>query len=142
MHRLIYKSRANTPIDKETFRDILYTSVAFNRKHGIKGALIASRTHYLQFLEGDHDSVAETFTRIQQDIRHTEIQLISFSHVKAGVFEDWRMRGFGLFNLNLELEKQLKAKYGVEDGGIRLPEEEAAALAIAEDVEMIPLLSK
>lgn len=142
MYRLIYKSRAKSGIDKETFRDILYTSVALNRKHGVNGALIASRTHFLQFLEGDYDIVADTFTRIKEDQRHTDIQLIAFTPVEESVFVDWRMRGFGLFDLNLELEKQLKEKYGVEEGSIRLPEEEQAALAIVEDVDMINIIPK
>lgn len=142
MHRLIYKSRAKNGIDKETFRDILYTSVELNRKHGVNGALIASRTHYLQFLEGEHDIVADTFARIEEDNRHVNIFLIAFSSVEESLFVDWRMRGFGLFDLNLELESQLKEKYGVEEGGIRLPEEEAAALAIAKDVDMLSIFNK
>jgi hypothetical protein len=142
MHRLIYKSRAKSGIDKETFRDILYTSVALNRKHDISGALIASRTHYLQFLEGEHDIVADTFTRIKEDGRHTDIVLIAFSSIEKKLFVNWRMRGFGLFDLNLELEQQLKEKYGAEEGSIRLPDEEKAALALAKDVDMISISAK
>jgi hypothetical protein len=137
VYRLIYKSKAKGGIDKVTFRDILYTSVELNRKHGVNGALIASRTHYLQFLEGEHDVVADTFARIQEDNRHTNISLIAFSFVEKSLFADWRMRGFGLFDLNLEMEKQLQEKYGVEEGSVRLPEEETDALAIAKDVDMI-----
>ena len=137
MHRLIYKSRANGVIDKETFRDILYTSVELNRKHGVNGALIASRSHYLQFLEGEHNIVADTFARIEKDNRHKNIVLITFSSIEKSFFADWRMRGFGLFDLNLELEKRLKQKYGEEDGGIRLPEDEQTALALAQDTNMI-----
>ena len=139
MHRLIYRSRATGVIDKETFRNILYTSVELNRKYGVNGALIASRTHYLQFLEGEYEVVEKTYAKIQKDERHKDIQLITFAPVEQILFTGWRMRGFGLFGLNLELEKRLKEKYGVEEGTIRLPDEEAAALAIAMDVDMISI---
>ncbi len=136
MHRLIYKSKARSAIDKESFRDILYTSVAMNRKYKINGALIATRSHFLQFLEGEYGTVLETYERIKEDSRHTDIKMISFSSVQQPLFSEWRMRGFGLFDMNLKLEKQLKEKYGSEDGVIRLPEEEEKALEFVKNVNM------
>ncbi|MDJ0622173.1 MAG: BLUF domain-containing protein [Desulfocapsaceae bacterium] len=137
MHRIIYKSTAEGEIDKETFRDILYTSVQMNRKHGITGALIATRKYYLQFLEGEPEVVEKTYSSICKDSRHKDIKLIASRSVRKALFSQWRMRGFGLFDLNLQTEKRLKEKYGEEDGSIYLPEDESGALAMFEDVEMI-----
>jgi hypothetical protein len=137
MHLLIYKSTAEGDIDKETFRDILYTSVQLNRKHGITGALIATRKYYLQFLEGEQDIVEMTFSSICKDPRHKDVKIIASHPVGEAMFSQWRMRGFGLFDLNLQTEKRLKEKYGEENGSIFLPEDESGALALAEDVEMI-----
>lgn len=137
MYRIIYKSTAQGEIDKETFRDILYTSVQMNRKHGITGALIATKKYYLQFLEGEHEIVEKTYASICEDSRHKDIKLIASHSVRETLFSQWRMRGFGLFDLNLQTEKRLKEKYGEEDGSVFLPEDESGALAMVEDVEMI-----
>ena len=87
MHRLIYKIREKNGIDKETFRAILYTSVELNRKHCINGALIASRTHYPQFLEGEHDIVADTFARIEEGKRQVKIFSSPFLLSKKAFFK-------------------------------------------------------
>lgn len=139
IRRLIYKSKAVGTTDKETFRDILYTSVELNRRHGINGALIATRKYFLQFLEGESEVVDKTYSSICGDPRHTDIILIVSRSVTKPLFSQWRMRGFGLFELNLLIEKRLIAKYGEEDGSIFLPEDEKSAIALAEDVEMIDL---
>jgi len=137
MHRLIYRSKAAGVIDKETFRDILYTSGEMNRSNGLNGALLATRTHYLQFLEGEYENVNTTFSRIAEDPRHTDIDLITFDAVENGIFDSWSMRGFGIFDLNLDLETQLKEKYGVENGDICLPRDAEGALSLARDVSIL-----
>lgn len=137
MYRIIYKSRATGTIDKEYFRDILYTSIQMNSLHDINGALIATRNSYLQFLEGEEVAVKDTFTQIEQDPRHTDVEVIFSSKVTSPLFSEWRMRGFGLFEINLELEKQLKEKYGEENNTILLPNNELKAIELVYDVDMI-----
>lgn len=142
MYRLIYKSRASGPISKEMFRDILYSSLNNNREQHVNGALVATHTHFLQFLEGTFSAVNETFFNIVRDTRHTHMQLISFNPIKQALFDSWRMRGFGVFNLNPELEKKLKDKYGTEEGGVALPIDEQAALSFVQDVELIKEITR
>jgi hypothetical protein len=137
MYRIIYKSRATGIIDKITFRDILYTSSQMNRLHGINGALIATRSSFLQFLEGEEVVVKETFSQIEQDPRHTAVEIISSSKVTSPIFSDWRMRVFGLFEIDLELEKELQEKYGEENSTILLPNNEFKAIELAHDANMI-----
>lgn len=137
MYRLIYKSRASEPISKKMFRDILYSSVSNNQEQSINGALLATHTHFLQFLEGSFSAVNETFFKIVHDTRHTKIQIISFIPVEQAIFDSWRMRGFGIFNLNTELDKKLKDVYGSEEGGIALPIDEQAALSLVREVELM-----
>lgn len=135
MHRLIYKSRAKGTIDKETFRDILYSSASANRSQGLNGALLATRTHYLQFLEGEYSRIQQTFKKISADPRHCDIQVISFDAIDSCLFENWHMRGFGVFQSNLELEARLKEKYGAHAGGIKMPSDEQTAISLAHDIK-------
>ena len=137
MYRLIYKSKASVTISKENLRDILYTSLEKNRVDSVTGALIATHSHFLQFLEGDFEDVNETFFRIVKDPRHLDIKLVSFGPVEKALFSQWSMKGFGIFNLNLELENKLKQQYGEEDNGVFLPTEESDALLLLSDIEII-----
>ena len=136
LYRLIYKSAASTKINKKELRDILFTSLENNRSAGVTGALVATHSHFLQFLEGDFDQVNETFFRITQDPRHRDIKLVSFGPAEKQIFTQWKMKAFGIFELNLKQEQSLKQQYGVEDDGVRLPVEESQALALLLDVEL------
>lgn len=137
MYRLIYKSRSSGPVNRETVRQILHSSMEMNRQHGVRGALLATATHFLQVLEGGYEELNETFSRILMDSRHHEIRIVHFAPAGRHLFQDWAMRGFGVFDLNRELEEELREKYGEEEGGIRFPEEEWSALSIVFDVNMM-----
>ncbi len=137
MYRLIYKSRSSAAIDRDTIMDILHVASDKNKARDLTGALIATRAHFLQVLEGDFDRLNEIFTSIARDPRHTEIQLVAFGPAEKRLFEGWNMRGIGTFDLNTELEAQLRRKYGEEEGGVNLPVEEWSALSIMHDVRMM-----
>ncbi len=139
MYRLVYKSMSTGMIDKEAFRDILYSSVQMNKSHGVNGALIATRNGFLQFLEGEKDVVEQTFTRIELDNRHENVSVIASGEIKKAKFTEWRMRGFGLFGLNLDLEKELVKKYGEDAGTVLLPDSEELAFQLVDEVEMLNL---
>jgi len=142
MYRLIYKSKAAEKITKEMFRDILYSSLDQNRNQTVNGALLATHTHFLQFLEGGFHEVNETFFRIVKDPRHTEMQLISFRKVEIPLFDSWRMKGFGIFNLNPELDRKLKISYGEENGGVCFPVDEKTAHCLIQEVELIKEIAR
>ncbi len=141
MYRLIYKSKNTQKLDKETFRDILYTSAQMNGACGVTGALLATHSHYLQFLEGEYEAVNDTFSRIVHDPRHSKVELIVFKPIDERLFSAWEMKGFGIFQLNKELEAMLKDKYGEEDGSVRFPREESASLSLLNDIKLIETYS-
>ena len=68
------------------------------------GVLIASRTHFLQVLEGKFEEVNAIFRRICRDPRHTEMSIISFSVIDYQLFDGWGMRGIGAFDFNKALD--------------------------------------
>jgi len=137
MYRLIYKSRSTVPLNWDIVRDITSASEATNAAHGITGVLLASRTHYLQALEGKFEDVNTVFRRIVRDNRHSELSLIGFSVIDARLFCGWGMRGIGAFDFNKRIETELKDKYGTEEEGIHFPLEEWQALAMINDIKMM-----
>jgi len=137
MYRLIYKSQSAQEMTLDLIRDIATPSEIRNEQAGLTGVLLATRTHYLQVVEGTFEEVNSVFQRIVKDDRHFDLKLIGFSVIDARLFGGWGMRGIGVFDLNSRLESSLKKKYGEEEGGIRFPLEEWAALAFINDIKMM-----
>ncbi|MEP1470864.1 MAG: BLUF domain-containing protein [Halieaceae bacterium] len=137
MYRIIYQSRSVEPLNWDIVRSITSVSEKNNESSGVTGVLLASRTHFMQALEGRFEDVNAVFRRIVRDERHEELSIVGFSLIDARLFGSWGMRGIGAFDFNLQIEQELKDKYGEEDGGIKFPLEEWQALAMLNDIKMI-----
>jgi hypothetical protein len=138
MYRLIYKSRSASPLNWETVAGILESSQKNNARTGITGVLLMSKKQFLQVLEGEFEAVNHAFERIVHDPRHRHIRLISFGVVEGRLFEEWQMRGVGVFEFDPPISKPLMEKYGEENEEIRFPEQEWRALALVQDILDLP----
>lgn len=136
MYRLIYKSRAKTPIDWKLVKELINKSEGKNTEAGITGVLLATSTHYLQVLEGSFEEVNELFMRIVRDPRHEKVQLIAFDCVESRLYGGWAMHGVGVFDFNRGLIDDLISQYGEEEGGVRFPVEDWKVLALISDLRM------
>lgn len=136
MFRLIYKSRSNQPIDWNFIKQLIGTSEDKNQEAGITGVLLATRTHFLQVLEGDFDEINRLYLRIARDKRHEEVQLISFGCVESRIFGGWSMHAIGIFDFNEELVADLIDRYGEEGGSVRFPVEDWKVLALISDLRV------
>jgi len=134
MFRLIYKSRSSEPIDWAFVNSLVSTSEIKNKEAGITGVLLATRTHFLQVIEGDFDEVNRLFLSIARDPRHDEVQLVSFGCVESRLFGGWAMHSVGIFDFNQELVDDLIAQYGEEGGSVRFPVEDWKVLALISDL--------
>ena len=137
MYRIIYKSRSVEALNWDIVRSITNVSEINNEACGLTGVLLASRSHFMQAIEGRFEDVNAVFRRICRDKRHVELSIIGFTVIDARLFGGWGMRGIGAFDFNKEIEQEMKAKYGEEEGGIRFPLEEWQALAMINDIKMI-----
>jgi hypothetical protein len=118
---IIYKSRSKDVADLDLVNSILASSTRNNDTNGITGVLVATKTHFLQVLEGEFEALNTTFERISSDTHHDKIQIISFTEIEERQFGEWAMHGIGLFDLNHELAVKLCQRFGEENGDIRLP---------------------
>lgn len=130
MFRLIYKSRSVTPVGWDLIHEILDPSEENNRRAGITGALVASKTHFLQVLEGAESDVLETFDRIKQDERHAQINVFSQRAALQRLFPSWAMLDIGVFAFSQKRSLELAFKYGDDEGGVYLPAREKDALGL------------
>lgn len=137
MYRMIYRSRSVEPLNWEIVRSITSVSERNNEASGLTGVLLASRSHFMQAIEGNFEDVNAAFRRICRDERHTELSIVGFSITDARLFGGWGMRGIGAFDFNKQIEDELKEKYGEEEGSIHFPFEEWQALAMINDIKMM-----
>ncbi|MGK2922459.1 MAG: BLUF domain-containing protein [Methyloceanibacter sp.] len=77
--RLAYVSTsaiAGDPRERESIADILMSSRRNNETAGITGALLATDDRFAQVLEGEQETVEETYARITRDRCHVDIVLL------------------------------------------------------------------
>lgn len=79
----------------EEIDQILDTARTLNRQAGITGALMFNRGLFAQVLEGPVDMVEATFERIQCDLRHTDVSILSCKPITERSFAHWSMAYIG-----------------------------------------------
>jgi Sensors of blue-light using FAD len=91
--QLIYCSRTRLPEDKhqDELASILDTAMWFNRQNEITGCLGHSRDWFVQVIEGPESAVAETYGRIAQDRRHSDVRKLLTREIRNRSFPEWSM---------------------------------------------------
>jgi hypothetical protein len=106
--RLLYASRATSPMIASVQESILEQSRARNPKAGITGILCFSDDLFIQVLEGSRDEVCELYNTIVRDGRHQHVRILSFEEIHERRFGNWTMGQVNLAKVN----PSLLLKYG------------------------------
>ncbi|WP_170863186.1 BLUF domain-containing protein [Pseudozobellia thermophila] len=91
MYTLTYESKAVPNLTNAQVEDILKTARAFNSQNGITGCLVFYLNGFIQILEGPKEKVTELYRRIENDPRHTRVNLFSEDEITERNFPDWGM---------------------------------------------------
>ena len=97
--RLLYVSRA-VDTSPAAIEAILTQSRSHNPASGITGVLCYGGGIFLQAIEGGRSAVSELFGSIQADIRHKDVELLSFEEISERRFGGWTMGHVNLAKLN------------------------------------------
>jgi hypothetical protein len=100
LHTLSYFSRnriaaERAPGHAELGR-ILVAARRNNRQLGISGALLFTEVYFAQILEGPLAAVETLFERIQCDLRHSDVTVLSFQPIASRRFAGWSMAFAGV----------------------------------------------
>ena len=106
--RLLYASRATTPLIESVQDSIMEKSRAHNPAMGITGVLCFSEDLFIQVLEGGRDEVCELYNTIVRDDRHQNVRILSFEEIRERRFGSWTMGQVNLAKVN----PALLLKYG------------------------------
>ncbi len=97
LYAAAYVSVPTVAFSDRDLSDLLLAARRFNAEHGVTGKLIVAETddqrieRFVQWLEGDADSVRAALRRIRDDPRHTRIELQFFAPVARRRFATWDM---------------------------------------------------
>lgn len=111
-HCLIYFSRSIKPFDEDDLAVILQQSHRNNAKTGISGVLLYVRGSIIQVLEGEKSAVEFLYSRIQQDQRHADVNLILNRPISQRLFGNW---GMGYETLTARQFEAVRAIINLDD---------------------------
>jgi hypothetical protein len=98
--RLLYASRAASPLTAPIIDSILETSRDNNPRRGITGLLCFSDDIFIQVIEGGRDEVCELFNTIVRDDRHTNARILTYEEISERRFGGWIMGQVNLAKVN------------------------------------------
>ena len=102
--RLVYTSRARfEPFDsadgiEPTVARILMQSRRNNPRQQIGGVLYYGNGYFFQCLEGPSDAVNRLSSRIMQDDRHDQFEIVKLNPIGKRLFNNWSMKFIPLEN--------------------------------------------
>ena len=114
--RLIYRSTADpNSLDERSLANLENQAARNNRRLGICGILLLSGDRFLQVLEGVPKFVNQVYSKVIQDKRHHDVNLISFEGIVKPEFIEWDMKLVNLESLDMQLQKLFREKYPVDN---------------------------
>ncbi|MDG2170295.1 MAG: BLUF domain-containing protein [Opitutales bacterium] len=113
--------------------DILSKAKEHNKEKGIFGMLILTGDQFLQILEGPVRYVNQLYSKILQDERHKDVELISYVLITTPYFYDWSMRLLNLDEVDDELRHRLMKKYPHQEYQLVIPEEKILLYSLIHD---------
>ncbi|MEM9160586.1 MAG: BLUF domain-containing protein [Verrucomicrobiota bacterium] len=132
--RLIYKSLASEEIlDPEELELLVDAASDRNADSGITGMLVLTGNRFIQVLEGPSRFVNQLYSRIANDKRHSEIELISFEPIDSTLFCDWTMKLMDLSQLPSQVHSLMLKKYSHSGNVINVPTNVITTLALLMD---------
>jgi hypothetical protein len=91
MHAIAYVSAASWSLLDEQIDRLVARARHRNALNGITGVLLYCDGNFMQYIEGDEDTVVETFARIRASDSHYQINELMNQAILEREFGDWTM---------------------------------------------------
>ncbi len=97
MYYLIYISSSTVLMSNDELVNLLKESRLNNEKIGITGMLLYKDGSFMQYIEGEKDTVINLYKKIVKDTRHTDPIRLLENDIEERNFSDWSM---GFMNMD------------------------------------------
>lgn len=91
LHYLIYLSSAPEKFSTEALNVLLHHARENNAARNITGMLLHADGNFIQYIEGERDTVVGLFDLISRDNRHRNILKMADGEIVERLFPDWWM---------------------------------------------------
>ena len=88
---LVYSSDTPEAMDAEAVQALLDHAREKNARMQVTGLLCYDGRSFLQIIEGESAVILDLFHAIQNDARHTNIQILHDGEIDKRAFDDWKM---------------------------------------------------
>lgn len=100
---LVYRSYAKD-LDAIDIARILNKSQANNSKTGVTGLLLYRQNTFIQLLEGEEQTVKETYNKIIKDSRHSDVKILIESKSSLRIAPEWSMNYVESISENISIK--------------------------------------
>ncbi|MEO1492765.1 MAG: ATP-binding protein [Pseudomonadota bacterium] len=91
LRAIMYISQEQHPFSTDDLRDLLHLAIDRNRENSITGHLHYESGYFMQYIEGEHRPVLETYRRIENDPRHAILHRVDID-IGSRRFPEWYMQ--------------------------------------------------
>lgn len=91
VYRVIYTSRAASPLSGADLKAIFNDARSSNSEHGVTGVLMYAESSFVQILEGEQFVVRRLVEKIQADSRQCDMEILLQEAIEERAFSTWEM---------------------------------------------------
>lgn len=89
---IVYVSTATEEFSAECLEELASKSAEANKKLGVSGYLYYEDKYFLQYIEGEKETVQSLMNHISRDPRHKVVNVITYDNLPDRYFPSWHMR--------------------------------------------------
>lgn len=110
LHRLVYTSVRKPNCTDEELQKILASCKRNNPGKNITGVLLHSDKRFIQYIEGESETIQNLYEGIKDDPRHAGVNLRSFEPIEERKFPSWHMGFKDLSKDHIEYKTDISSK--------------------------------
>lgn len=92
LKRIGYYSKATEQFDQNNLITLAVEAARFNALDGINGVLFYRDGRFAQIFEGVDEGVNDLLSRLERDVRHSDIKVLFEDMIDTPLFHTWDMR--------------------------------------------------
>jgi hypothetical protein len=91
MIQLTYTSLASANFGMSNIQEIMRKAEKFNGENEITGCLLLYNRRFIQILEGEKEIIENLYSKIKQDKKHSNVNLLGTNETSTRIFPKWVM---------------------------------------------------
>lgn len=89
---MVYRSRAVAPLQGPALQHLIHTAQSRNHAEAITGVMLYDDSQFFQWLEGPPDGLERVMHSIENDHRHTDMEILTRGQSSTRRFSGWAMK--------------------------------------------------